>query len=153
MLKSELNELINDLNNTHYIQRCFDNHFDKLHILMKVGYRRKKIYLALSNELDFELKEPTFITSMDRAKKKFHKKIISKIEPNLTVDLSNEQEPKNYSDDWSKIYYLQNSSLIIDLQKAGYTPEDVLSWNLLTERALRNKLTDLISQKKKSKFR
>lgn len=152
MLSDELKLLITDLNETKNIQKCINNHFGLLYQLMQKGYARMVIYDAINKELIFNLNEITFITSMDRAKKKFKNNNSITTSDNLKKEIHNIETPLAKSD-WSNLYYINNKNLIKDLESFGLTPDQVSKWGLSTERAIRNRLTDLKAKKNKEIYK
>lgn len=152
MLEERLKNVIDDITATRKIQPAISNHFDVLYSLMKIGHTRLSLYSIINNSLDFNINEGSFINAMDRAKKKWKNKNIDK--PMLLSSIQQSQEnneQKTYN--WDDIHFIKNESLINDLEKENYTPNDVISWNVVTERGVRNKLTELKSRKNKEKFR
>lgn len=156
MLEERLKNVIDDIKATRKIQPAISNHFDVLYSLMKIGHTRLSLYSIINNSLDFNINEGSFINAMDRAKKKWKNKNIDKpmLLSNQLSSIQQSQEnneQKTYN--WDDIHFIKNESLINDLEKENYTPNDVICWNVVTERGVRNKLTELKSRKNKEKFR
>ena len=156
MLEERLKNVIDDIKATRKIQPAISNHFDVLYSLMKIGHTRLSLYSIINGALDFNINEGSFINAMDRAKKKWKNKNIDKpmLLSNQLSSIQQSQEnneQKTYN--WDDIHFIKNESLINDLEKENYTPDDVISWNVVTERGVRNKLTELKLRKNKEKFR